>query len=108
VSLRRLNLEEINLAKERVPGWTVETNPREAIYIEWKGKNFCETFSLMTKIAEVAEELNHHPEWFNVYSRLTIRLTTHDVGGLSELDFTMAERIDELIQHLSLARTENT
>ena len=52
----------------------------------------------MTDIAELAEELNHHPEWCNVYSRLTIRLTTHDVGGLSELDFTMAERIDQLIK----------
>ena len=97
MSVHRLNLEEINLAKNRVPEWVVETNPREALYLEWKGQNFRETFSLMTKIAEVAEELNHHPEWFNVYSRLTIRLTTHDVDGLSELDFTMAERIDALI-----------
>ena len=108
VSVRRLNLEEIYLAKDRVPEWTVETNPREALYLEWRGRDFRETFSLMTKIAEVAEELNHHPEWFNVYSRLTIRLTTHDVGGLSELDFTMAQRIDLLIQHISQTRTEHS
>ena len=100
MSIHRLSPEEINAAKGRVPAWTVETNPRDALYLEWKGKNFRETFALMTEIAELAEELNHHPEWFNVYSRLTIRLTTHDVGGLSELDFTMAERIDELIQRI--------
>ena len=108
MSVQRLNLEEINLAKSRVPDWTVEATPRAALYLEWKGRDFRETFSLMTNIAELAEELNHHPEWFNVYSRLTIRLTTHDVGGLSELDFTMAERIDTLIQHLSQTRTEHS
>lgn len=93
----RMSLSEVEKSAVRVPNWTVESVPRDALYIEWKGTNFAEAFSLMTAIAEIAEELNHHPEWFNVYSRLTIRLTTHDVGGLSELDFTMAERIDALI-----------
>ena len=93
----RLTPTDISRATVRVPDWTVESTPRDALYLEWKGTNFVETFALMTEIAELAEELNHHPEWFNVYSRLTIRLTTHDVGGLSELDFTMAERIDALI-----------
>ncbi len=98
MSVHRLNPEEISSAKKRVPTWTVETTPRDALYLDWKGRNFRETFALMTEIAKLAEEFNHHPEWFNVYSRLTIRLTTHDVGGLSELDFAMAERIDLLIQ----------
>ena len=93
----RMSLPEIQKASTRVPKWTVESEPRDALYLEWKGSSFIEAFTLMTDIAELAEELNHHPEWFNVYSRLTIRLTTHDVGGLSELDFTMAERIDTLI-----------
>ena len=93
----RMSLLEIQESSTRVPNWTVESDPRDALYLEWKGDSFVEAFALMTDIALLAEELNHHPEWFNVYSRLTIRLTTHDVGGLSELDFTMAERIDALI-----------
>lgn len=93
----RMSPAEVEIASVRVPNWTVESAPRDSLYLEWKGTNFVDTFALMKDIAEVAEELNHHPEWFNVYSRLTIRLTTHDVGGLSELDFAMAERIDSLI-----------
>lgn len=98
IPIRRLSPKEIRSAKDRVPNWTVESTPRDALYLEWTGTHFRETFALMTEIAKLAEEFNHHPEWFNVYSRLTIRLTTHDVGGLSELDFAMAERIDLLIQ----------
>ena len=97
MDLNRMTPDEVEKASVRVPDWTVESTPRDALYLEWKGKDFVETFALMTEIALLAEELNHHPEWFNVYSRLTIRLTTHDVDGLSELDFTMAERIDILI-----------
>ena len=93
----RMSPTEIAQSSTRVPNWTVESDPREALYLEWKGSSFVEAFALMRDIAVLAEELNHHPEWFNVYSRLSIRLTTHDVGGLSELDFTMAERIDRLI-----------
>ena len=94
----RMTSVEIEQRSRRIPSWIVESDPRDALYLEWKGKNFVETFALMTDVAALAEELNHHPEWFNVYSRLTIRLTTHDVGGLSTLDFTMAERIDLLIK----------
>ena len=94
----RMTSLEIEQGSRRIPSWTVESDPRDALYLEWKGKNFVDAFALMTDVATLAEELNHHPEWSNVYSRLRIRLTTHDVGGLSELDFTMAERIDLLIK----------
>ena len=94
----RMSHPEIQKASTRVPNWTVESDPRDALYLEWKGSSFVEAFALMTDISELAEELNHHPEWFNVYSKICIRLTTHDVGGLSELDFTLAERIDALIR----------
>ncbi len=97
----RMTSTEIEQATSRVPSWTVESSPRDALYLEWKGKDFADTFALMTEVANLAEDLNHHPEWFNVYSRLTIRLTTHDVGGLSELDFKMAEQIDILIKERS-------
>jgi 4a-hydroxytetrahydrobiopterin dehydratase len=50
----------------------------------------------MSRVALVAEAMNHHPEWFNVYNRVTIALTTHDAGGISPFDFTLATRINEL------------
>ena len=49
----------------------------------------------MNKVAALAEDMNHHPEWFNVYNKVDITLATHDVGGLSELDFKMAKAIDQ-------------
>ena len=52
----------------------------------------------MTKVADVAEALNHHPEWFNVYDIVKISLTTHDVDGISQNDFFLARKIDELAQ----------
>ena len=51
----------------------------------------------MTKVALLAETMNHHPEWHNVYSRVKIHLTTHDVSGISERDFTLASQIDSLL-----------
>jgi len=51
----------------------------------------------MTRIALIAEAMNHHPEWFNVYNRVTIDLTTHDVGGISTLDFAFAEKVEKLL-----------
>jgi 4a-hydroxytetrahydrobiopterin dehydratase len=53
-------------------------------------------FGFMASAALVAERMNHHPEWSNVYSRVTVRLSTHDVGGISELDFELAARMSDL------------
>ncbi|MDA1075164.1 MAG: 4a-hydroxytetrahydrobiopterin dehydratase [Proteobacteria bacterium] len=58
-------------------------------------KDFAEAFSFMTHIALVAERLNHHPEWFNVYANVDVQLTTHDAGGISKLDFEMARAMDQ-------------
>jgi len=59
--------------------------------------NFREAMANMMQIAFIAEELNHHPEWFNVYNKLEIKLTTHDAGGITVKDWELARRIDELI-----------
>lgn len=59
-------------------------------------KDFREAMAAMLTISYIAEELNHHPEWSNVYNRLDIRLTTHDTGGISEKDHELAMRIDVL------------
>ena len=58
--------------------------------------NFVSAFAFMTKVAMFAERLDHHPEWFNVYNKLEVRLSTHSAGGISELDFKLAERMAEV------------
>lgn len=62
----------------------------------FKFKSFIRAFGWMSQIAIWAEKLNHHPEWFNVYNKVEVKLTTHDVDGLSELDFKLASKMDLL------------
>ncbi|WP_108484399.1 4a-hydroxytetrahydrobiopterin dehydratase [Oceaniglobus ichthyenteri] len=76
-------------------GWTMAEG-RDAIEKSFKFRNFIEAFGFMTRCAMIAEKLNHHPEWFNVYNRVDVVLTTHDCGGLSELDIKLARRMDKL------------
>ncbi|MCB1706189.1 MAG: 4a-hydroxytetrahydrobiopterin dehydratase [Halioglobus sp.] len=59
--------------------------------------DFVEAFGFMSRVALVAESMNHHPEWSNVYNRVEILLTTHDAGGITERDFTLAARINQLL-----------
>lgn len=61
---------------------------------EFKFKNFIKAFGWMSQMAIWAEKLNHHPEWFNVYNKVKVELVTHDVGGLSELDFKLATKME--------------
>ncbi len=76
-------------------GWALdETN--EAIKKTFKFKNFVEAFGWMARAALTAEKMNHHPEWFNVYNKVEVRLTTHDAGGLSALDVELAGKMDAL------------
>ena len=64
---------------------------------ECRFKDFSEAFAFMTRVALLAETMQHHPNWSNVYNRVTIELTTHDLGGLSDLDAAMAHAIDALL-----------
>ena len=75
--------------------WSTENNTRDAITKEFKFSNFKKAFSFMTSIALKAEEIGHHPEWFNVYNKVVITLTTHDVQGLSDKDIKLGQFIDE-------------
>ena len=74
--------------------WSTENNTRDAITKEFKFSNFKNAFSFMTSIALKAEEIGHHPEWFNVYNKVVITLTTHDVKGLSDKDIILGQFID--------------
>ncbi|WP_297773238.1 4a-hydroxytetrahydrobiopterin dehydratase [uncultured Roseovarius sp.] len=77
-------------------GWALAEG-RDAIHKTFKFANFVEAMGFMTRAAIWAEKWDHHPEWFNVYNKVEITLTTHDVGGLSALDVKLARKIDGLI-----------
>lgn len=74
-------------------GWSDVTG-RDAIQKDFKFKNFAQAWGWMTQIAIVAEKMNHHPEWSNVYNRVHVVLTTHDADGLSALDIALAQKMD--------------
>ncbi|WP_416366232.1 4a-hydroxytetrahydrobiopterin dehydratase [Nisaea sp.] len=67
---------------------------RDAIQRKYRFPDFKAAFGFMSAVAEIAEEMDHHPEWFNVYNRLDVTLTTHDAGGLTRLDIDLATRMD--------------
>ncbi len=79
----------------RLKNWS-DVSGRDAITRKFIFKDFREAFAFMTKVAEVADELDHHPEWFNVYKTVEVTLSTHDAGGLTELDVKLAEAMDKL------------
>ena len=96
VMVERLEGAARATALASVPAWA-EVDGRDAIRRELRFRDFREAFEFMGRVAEVAEELDHHPEWCNVYNRVTITLTTHDAGGLSLLDVGLAVRIDGIV-----------
>ena len=74
-------------------GWTV-VEGRDAIRREFTFTDFRQAFAWMTRVALLAEKMNHHPEWFNVYNRVEVTLSTHDAGGVTELDARMARAMN--------------
>ena len=79
----------------RLPGWTVIAG-RDAIQRTFKFKDFSQAFGFMTRAALVAEKMDHHPEWTNVWNRVEVTLSTHSAGGLTELDVKLAESMDKI------------
>jgi len=73
-----------------------EANGRDAISKKFEFRNFSEAFGWMTRVALVAEKMDHHPEWFNVWNRVEVTLSTHDAGGLTPLDIKLAKKMDIL------------
>ena len=88
-----LNEIDIQTQLELVPNWQRDT---KSIVREYIFADFVEAFGFMSQVAILAERANHHPEWSNVYKRVTIKLTTHDCAGLSQLDFALAHEIDQI------------
>jgi 4a-hydroxytetrahydrobiopterin dehydratase len=82
-------------ALAKLSGWT-EVSGRDAITRKFTFKDFNEAFGFMTRAALVAEKMDHHPEWFNVYKTVDVTLSTHDAGGVTALDIKLAETMDKL------------
>ena len=89
---KKLTPEQLEAALQSLPGWK-RHGRREAIRRQYVFDDFAHAFSFMTQVAIMAEKSNHHPEWSNVYSRVTVDLVTHDAGGITELDVTLARRM---------------
>lgn len=81
-------------ALQALPGWR-PVDGRDAIIKSFRFADFNTAFAFMSRVALTAEKLDHHPEWFNVYNRVEITLTTHDAGGLSERDVALGSFIDQ-------------
>lgn len=88
-----LSKQALNKAIDTLDGWSLRADSN-AIEKQFKFKDFSTAFGFMAQIAIKAEKMNHHPEWFNVYNRVDVTLTTHDSGGVTELDIALAEHMN--------------
>lgn len=92
--VEKLNVEARAALARQLPYWSVDG---EHLKRSFSFANFSEAFAFMTRVALLAEAQDHHPEWFNVWNRVDIALTTHDAGGLSARDLKLAQAIDALL-----------
>lgn len=92
-SYRKLNNEEIDEKLSKLDNWIKENNK---IKKSFKFKNFADAFTFMTRVAIEIEKINHHPEWFNLYNKVEVELTTHDIGGISNFDFKLAKIMNDV------------
>lgn len=97
MAIMKLTDAERAAVTQRLPEW-IEVPGRDAIQRSFRFADFSEAFGFMARVALLAERQDHHPEWFNVWNRVDITLTTHDAGGLSSRDMQLAEAIDALHQ----------
>jgi 4a-hydroxytetrahydrobiopterin dehydratase len=90
---KKLTDAEVNERLRHAKGWTLEDGK---LHRAFECKDFVTAFGNMTQVALVAESMSHHPEWFNVWNKVVIDLDTHSVKGISNLDFDLAAKIDEI------------
>lgn len=89
---KKMSDKEISERIRGLPGWSVQDGK---LTREFHFANFVDAFGFMTRTAMVAEKSDHHPEWFNVYNKVTVQLTTHEADGITERDFALAATMDE-------------
>jgi 4a-hydroxytetrahydrobiopterin dehydratase len=95
IMAQKLNSDARKAALATLSGWS-EVAGRDAITKKFVFKDFTQAFGFMTKVALAAEKMDHHPEWFNVYKTVVVTLSTHDAGGVTELDVKLAEAMDKM------------
>jgi 4a-hydroxytetrahydrobiopterin dehydratase len=93
-TVQKLTAAEMTSRLAEVPGWTISDGKLQQTFTF---SSFVTAFGFMSSVALLAEAMGHHPDWSNVYNRVTIALTTHDAGGISALDFTLAKKITEIV-----------
>lgn len=94
MKMEKLERSAIDQLLGELKGWVLDDSA-SSISKTFKFASFVEAFGFMAESALAAEKLNHHPEWFNVYSRVEVKLNTHDAGGLTELDFKLAKAMEK-------------
>ena len=92
--LTKISQEQIKNELKNMSGWTVVEGK---LHKEFHFEDFNQAFGFMTRAAMHIEKMNHHPEWFNVYNKLIVDLTTHDVGGITENDIKLAKILNSLV-----------
>jgi len=91
--MMRLSSEKISEELKNLPGWIIKD---EKIHKDFEFEDFNQAFEFMTRAAMHIEKMNHHPEWFNVYNKITVDLTTHDAGGITQNDIELAKILNSL------------
>ena len=92
--MMRLSESDIDEELKKLSGWNVKD---DKLHKEFQFDNFNQAFGFMTRAAMEIEKMNHHPEWFNVYNRITVDLTTHDAGGITNNDVNLARILNSLV-----------
>jgi 4a-hydroxytetrahydrobiopterin dehydratase len=92
--MMRLSESEIDEEIKKISGWSVKD---DKLHKEFQFDNFNQAFGFMTRAAMEIEKMNHHPEWFNVYNRITVDLTTHEAGGVTNNDINLAKILNSLL-----------
>ena len=92
--MMKLSESSIEEKLKNLPGWSIK---KDKLHKEFQFNDFNQAFGFMTRAAMEIEKMNHHPEWFNVYNRIVVELTTHDVGGITDNDVNLARILNSLI-----------
>ena len=92
--MMRLSETEITEELKKLEGWAIKD---DKLHKEFQFDSFNQAFGFMTRAAMEIEKMNHHPEWFNVYNRITVDLTTHDAGGITNNDINLARILNSLV-----------
>ena len=92
--MMRLSETEITEELKKIEGWAIKDNK---LHKEFQFDSFNQAFGFMTRAAMEIEKMNHHPEWFNVYNRIAVDLTTHDAGGITNNDINLARILNSLV-----------